>query len=305
MKKQKWIIISLVAWALIWAVAVGMRSLSQQATEELAATPTVQKPELEEVESKSVPPKVDLYRDEIQKEKKSTYTVPEEDRKERVQMAWNEVYKEKGDDGNTEEEAKLLKESITSSAAPAISRKQHQPEAEIVKIDSTQNQSSPQAGFHTQVFSPTKEAGASIAKANIWTEQEVRAGGAVKLKTSEAFVIDGKTIPAGTMFIGTCRTGKRLFVEIKQIRLDGKLQPVNLKCLDASDMQSGLIIPKYSLDEEMQKELTDAAVDEVLSQVPVGGGILQSGKRIIQEVISGRNKGNILLPHGYEIIISP
>ncbi len=323
MKKHRWIIISIGLWGLVFLAGLGMRSLSMQTNEELAAIPLPQKPSLDEslenAERKESASKVELYRGEIQKKQKEQYITPPKEREERVQMAWSEVYKEENNEdineeskeefkqnkGRGEDEINTLREKRSSTLyqAPSIS-KANSETPNTLQDSSNENKSLPtQSGFNTQVFSSAqKTKNSASVKASIWTEQEVRSGEAVKLKTKEPMTIDGQKLPAGSMLIGTCQVGKRLFIEIKSLSMGGKLKEVKLSCLDAEDNQPGLIVQKPSLDENLQKELTGSAVDEALSELP-GGGILQSGKRIIKQVISGRNKNKLVLPHGYEIII--
>jgi len=323
MKKHRWIIISLALWGLVFLAGLGMRSLSMQTNEELAAIPLPQKPDLENVEPKESGSKVELYRGEIQKKQKEQYITPPKEREERVQMAWNEIYREenkeenkedineeskeefKQNNGRGEDEINTMWKKRTSTAYPAPSISKVNSETPNTLQDSSNEKRSlpTQSGFNTQVFSTTqKTKNSASVKASIWTEQEVRSGEAVKLKTKEPMIIDGQKLPAGSMLIGTCQVGKRLFIEIKSLSIGGKLKEVKLSCLDALDNQRGLIVQKPSLDENLQKELTGSAVDEALSELP-GGGILRSGKRIIKQVISGRNKNKLVLPHGYEIII--
>lgn len=319
MKKHRWIIISLALWGLVFLAGLGMRSLSMQTNKELAAIPLPQKPSLdtrlENAERKESGSKVELYRGEIQKKQKEQYITPPKEREERVQMAWNEIYKEdineelkeelKQNKGRGEDEINTMREKRSSTLYPTPAISKANTDIVAPNLDSALENKSlpPGSGFNTQVFSSSqKTENSASVKASIWTEQEVRSGEAVKLKTKEPMMIDGQKVPAGSMLIGTCQVGKRLFIEIKSLSMGGKLKEVKLSCLDAEDNQRGLIVQKPSLDENLQKELTGSAVDEALSELP-GGGILRSGKRIIKQVISGRNKNKLVLPHGYEIII--
>jgi len=220
------------------------------------------------------------------------------------------VYKEgvKGAEKPKEEQGELIPQSKAVHTAPIITEKENKAMETIDSKDTLaqKSESSTQTGFHTQVITTSQAPTAPIAvKASIFGEQEVSSGEAVKLKTAEEMTLDGETLPAGSMLIGTCALGNRLFIEIKQISIGGKLRPVKLSCLDASDMQKGLIIQKPGMEDNLQNELANAAIDEALSELPVGGGIIQSGKNIIKQVISGRSKGRIIIPHGYQLIISP
>lgn len=115
------------------------------------------------------------------------------------------------------------------------------------KIDSNQTVLSVEAhtsgnAFYGSGTSSDTESETAIT-AVVHETQTLVSGATIKLRLTQPVFINGTEIPAGNFIYGTCSLdGERLTVEIKHIRFNNALLPVNLSVYDMDGME-GIHIP--------------------------------------------------------------
>jgi hypothetical protein len=111
-------------------------------------------------------------------------------------------------------------------------------------------------------------------------KQKVLQGGAVKLRLNDSLIFKGTTIPKGTLIFGTATiTNQRLLLEIKNIRLNDAIIPVNLTVYSLDGMP-GIPAPEAELAGAAGSGANDAienmqflSMDPSLATQAAAGGI--------------------------------
>ncbi|TXH79226.1 MAG: conjugative transposon protein TraM [Thiothrix sp.] len=124
----------------------------------------------------------------------------------------------------------------------------------------------------------------SYITAVIHGEQSVRHGSAVKLRTTQEFSLEGKTIPKNTIIFGyAALSDGRLNINIDGFRADGMIFSRPLIVLD-QDGAIGLRLVGGHGEGVSDKvvDVADQSTNNILSTVPVVGSIAQGTKELLR-----------------------
>jgi len=137
-----------------------------------------------------------------------------------------------------------------------------------------------------------------LIPAIVYGDQKVKSGSMVRMRTNEAVLINGISIPANTFVIGTVKLAKeRIHIEVGRIENELESISIQLSAFDIDGME-GLYAPEH-VEQAIAKNATNSALNGVRSTVnlPVIGSIsLNTGKRKLSDV-------EVKIPNRYKLIL--
>ena len=134
-------------------------------------------------------------------------------------------------------------------------------------------------------------------------EQSIRDGSSVKIRTTQDCTIEGTSVPRNTFLFGQVRISEnRININIGGFRVNGTIVSAPLTVYD-QDGSLGLMLIGGSGEGVTDKavDVADASTGNVLSSVPVIGGVAQATKDIFRSRQT-RSK-QVVLASNYKLIL--
>lgn len=115
-------------------------------------------------------------------------------------------------------------------------------------------------------------------------DQKIRQGSVIKFRTEGAFILNTHKIKPNTVFYAYARfDNERLQLYVNKMGTGTMQQALHLVCRDEDDKEGIALHSGHGKWAEPAQAGKDAAVDELSSRVPVGGGIVsQLGHKLFQ-----------------------
>lgn len=134
-------------------------------------------------------------------------------------------------------------------------------------------------------------------------EQSIRDGSSVKIRTTQDYTIEGTSVPKNTFLFGQVRISEnRININIGGFRVNGAIVSTPLTVYD-QDGSLGLMLIGGSGEGVTDKavDVADASTGNILSSVPVIGGVAQATKDIFRSRQT-RSK-QVVLASNYKLIL--
>lgn len=138
-----------------------------------------------------------------------------------------------------------------------------------------------------------------VVHALVLGDQKIRQGSVIKFRTQTSFMLNTHRVKPNTVFYAYARfDNERLQLYVNKMGTGTTQQPLHLVCRDEDDKEGIALHAGHGKWAEPAEAGKNAAVDELSSRVPLGGGIVsQLGHKLFQ---SGR-QDEVTLNDGIEV----